>query len=67
MNEQNQNRIPDFRDAVTFWKNQTQKMSQRNLDLYAELEDAECRADKCAIAAFVFAVLFLITLGIFLL
>ena len=67
MNEQNQNRVPDFRDAVTFWKTQVQKMTQRNLDLYAELEAAEDNALKWFSIATIATVLFLATLVVFLL
>ena len=69
MNEptEKQTRIPDFRDAVTFWKVQVQKMSARNMDLCAEIDRAEYRADKWFIAAVAFGVAFITTLGIFLL
>jgi hypothetical protein len=67
MNEQNQNRIPDFRDAVTFWKDQVQKLNIRNTELYAEIDRAEYTADKWFIVAVVFATAFITTLGIFLL
>jgi len=69
MNEptEKQTRIPDFRDAVTFWKDQVQKMNSRNMDLYAEIDRAKYTADKWFIVAVIFAVLFIITLGVFLL
>ena len=59
--------MPDFRDAVTFWKDQTQKLAERNRQLYVEIDDAERTADKFFVTTIIFATLFLVTLGLFLL
>ena len=60
-------KVPNIRDAVTFWKKQCEKTIARNMELYGELDDAENTIASLWFFNVIFAALFLIALGYILL